>query len=140
MNVTPRLCRFCETPLQHTFVDLGMSPLANSYIAVDSQNSMEQFYPLHVYVCEKCLLVQLEEFEKASDIFSDYAYFSSFSDSWLQHAKRYVDMMMKRFEFGPHSQIMEIASNDGYLLQFFQEKCVPVLGIEPAANIAKSFH
>ena len=137
MNVTPCLCRFCEAPLKHTFVDLGMSPLANSYIAADSQNSMEPFYPLRVYVCEKCLLVQLEEFEKASDIFSDYAYFSSFSDSWLRHAQCYVNMMMERFGFGPDSQVMEIASNDGYLLQFFQEKCVPVLGIEPAANIAK---
>ena len=121
----------------HTFVDLGMSPLANSYIDVSKQNAMEAFYPLHVYVCEKCLLVQLEEFEKAADIFSDYAYFSSYSESWLQHAKGYVDMMVERFGFDSDSQVMEIASNDGYLLQYFQEKGVPVLGVEPAANIAK---
>ena len=137
MKATSSQCRFCDEPLEHTFVDLGMSPLANSYISVSKQNEMEPFYPLHVYVCEKCLLVQLEEFEKAADIFSDYAYFSSYSESWLQHAKRYVDMMVERFSFDSHSQVMEIASNDGYLLQYFQAKGVPVLGIEPAANIAK---
>lgn len=137
MKATSSHCRFCEEPLEHTFVDLGMSPLANSYIGVDEQNGMEPFYPLHVYVCEKCLLVQLEEFEKAADIFSDYAYFSSYSDSWLEHAKRYVEMTTDRFGLGPQSQVMEIASNDGYLLQYFQEKGVPILGIEPAANIAK---
>ena len=137
MKATSSQCRFCDEPLVHTFVDLGMSPLANSYIDVSKQNEMEAFYPLHVYVCEKCLLVQLEEFEKAADIFSDYAYFSSYSESWLQHAKGYVDMMGERFSFGSESQVMEIASNDGYLLQYFQEKGVPVLGVEPAANIAK---
>ena len=137
MKAISSQCRFCDEPLVHTFVDLGMSPLANSYIDVSKQNEMEAFYPLHVYVCEKCLLVQLEEFEKAADIFSDYAYFSSYSESWLQHAKDYVDMMVKRFSFGSDSQVMEIASNDGYLLQYFQEKGVPVLGVEPAANIAK---
>ncbi len=137
MKAISSQCRFCDEPLVHTFIDLGMSPLANSYIDVSKQNGMEAFYPLHVYVCEKCLLVQLEEFEKAADIFSDYAYFSSYSESWLQHARRYVDMMVERFSFDSHSQVMEIASNDGYLLQYFQEKGVPVLGVEPAANIAK---
>ena len=137
MKATSSHCRFCGEPLEHTFVDLGMSPLANSYIGDDKKNGMEPFYPLHVYVCEKCLLVQLEEFEKAADIFSDYAYFSSYSDSWLEHANRYVEMTTDRFGLGPQSQVMEIASNDGYLLQYFQEKGIPILGIEPAANIAQ---
>lgn len=137
MKATSSHCRFCEECLEHTFIDLGMSPLANSYLGTDKQNRMEPFYPLHVYVCGRCLLVQLEEFEKASDIFSDYAYFSSYSDSWLQHAQRYVEMITARCALGPHSQVIEIASNDGYLLQYFQEKHVPILGIEPAANIAK---
>jgi len=137
MKATSRYCRFCEERLEHTFIDLGMSPLANSYLKTDNQNGMEPFYPLHVYVCENCLLVQLEELEQAEDIFSDYAYFSSYSDSWLQHAKRYVDMTTERFDLGSNSQVMEIASNDGYLLQYFQEKGVPILGIEPAENIAK---
>ncbi|GJL63051.1 MAG: methyltransferase [Nitrospirales bacterium] len=137
MTATVSGCRFCEHPLTHTFVDLGMSPLANSYIQAHQYNKMEPFYPLHVYICENCLLVQLEEFEKASNIFSDYAYFSSYSDSWLQHAQRYVDMMAERFAFGTQSQVIEIASNDGYLLQYFQAKGVPVIGIEPASNIAK---
>jgi len=137
MKATSSQCRFCEERLEHTFIDLGMSPLANSYIGVNKHNGMEPFYPLHVYVCGNCLLVQLEEFEAAADIFSDYAYFSSYSDSWLQHAKRYVDMTTERFGLGSHSQVMEIASNDGYLLQYFQEKGVPILGIEPAANVAK---
>ncbi|WP_454065144.1 methyltransferase domain-containing protein [Candidatus Nitrospira salsa] len=137
MTATVGCCRFCEHPLEHTFVDLGMSPLANSYIQINQNDKMEPFYPLHVYICGNCLLVQLEEFEKASNIFSDYAYFSSYSDSWLQHAKRYVEMMTERFAFGPQSQVIEIASNDGYLLQYFQAKGVPVIGIEPASNIAK---
>jgi len=137
MKATSSHCRFCEERLEHTFIDLGMSPLANSYLGADKQNGMEPFYPLHVYVCGSCLLVQLKEFEEAADIFSDYAYFSSYSDSWLQHAKHYVDMTTERFGLGSHSQVMEIASNDGYLLQYFQEKGVPILGIEPAANIAK---
>lgn len=137
MKVKSSHCRFCGERLEYTFVDLGMSPLANSYLGLDKQNGMEPFYPLHVYVCGQCLLVQLEEFEKAADIFSDYAYFSSYSDTWLQHAKCYVEMTTKRFGLGPQSQVMEIASNDGYLLQYFQDKGVPILGIEPAANIAK---
>ncbi len=137
MNKTSN-CRFCETPLQQTFVDLGMSPLANSYIKNDQLNKMEPFYPLHTYVCGKCYLVQLMEFESPESIFSDYAYFSSFSDSMLEHAKTYVQHMIDRFGFDSSSQVIEIASNDGYLLQYFKEKDVPVLGIEPAENVAKA--
>lgn len=114
-----------------------MSPLANSYIKLEKAKAMEPFYPLHVYVCERCLLVQLEEFESPQHIFSDYAYFSSFSDAWLKHASQYVDQMIERFGFGSKSQIVEIASNDGYLLQYFQERGVPVLGVEPATNVAE---
>lgn len=136
MELQSRHCRFCDAVLHRTFVNLGMSPLANSYVKPGQLNAMEPFYPLHVYVCDQCLLVQLEEFEKASHIFSDYAYFSSYSDSWLQHAKTYVDMAVKRFELGPQSSVMEIASNDGYLLQYFQQRGIPILGIEPAENVA----
>lgn len=130
-------CRFCKTSLKHTFVDLGMSPLSNSYLKLDQLNKSEKFYPLHTYVCEQCLLVQLEEFESPDHIFSDYAYFSSYSDSWLDHSKQYVSLMIDRFNLNESSQIIEIASNDGYLLQFFQENNIPVLGIEPALNVAK---
>jgi len=132
-----RSCRFCGAYLAQTFVDLGMSPLANSYIAKDRANRMEPFYPLHVYVCKECLLVQLEEFTSPQSIFGDYAYFSSFSDSWLDHAKKYVDLVSERFRLGPRSHVVEIASNDGYLLQYFVKRKVPVMGIEPAANVAK---
>jgi len=130
-------CRLCGTTLKHTFVDLGMSPLANSYVKPEQLNRMEPFYPLHVYVCEQCLLVQLEEFSTPDDIFSDYAYFSSFSDSWLAHAKAYADMVMSRFGLGINSRVVEIASNDGYLLQNFVRQGIPALGIEPAANVAE---
>lgn len=130
-------CRSCGTTLAHTFVDLGMSPLANSYIKPEQRSRMEPFYPLHVYVCSACLLVQLEQFSSPHDIFSDYAYFSSFSDSWLAHAKRYVDMIADRFQLGQDSKVVEIASNDGYLLQNFVARGVPVLGVEPAANVAE---
>lgn len=122
--------------MEHTFVDLGMSPLANSYIKPDQLNRMEPFYPLHAYVCARCFLVQLEQFATAHDIFADYAYFSSFSDSWLAHAKAYVDLIAGRFALGPQSKVVEIASNDGYLLQYFVARGVPVLGVEPAANVA----
>lgn len=135
--MTQGKCRFCKTSLQHTFVDLGMSPLSNSYLKLDQLNQAEKFYPLHTYVCEQCLLVQLEEFESPDHIFSDYAYFSSYSDSWLNHAKKYTDLMIDRFSLNKSSLVIEIASNDGYLLQFFQELNIPVLGIEPAANVAK---
>lgn len=129
-------CRSCGSALEHTFVDLGMSPLANSYLKPEQLNRMEPFYPLHVYVCGHCLLVQLEEFSSPADIFSDYAYFSSFSDSWLAHAKDYVDMITPRFGLDKHSKVVEIASNDGYLLQNFVARGIPVLGVEPAANVA----
>ena len=130
-------CRSCGATLEHTFVDLGMSPLANSYIKPERLNRMEPFYPLHVYVCGKCLLVQLEQFSSPADIFSDYAYYSSFSDSWLAHAKAYADMITSRFSLGKTSNVVEIASNDGYLLQNFVARGIPVLGVEPAANVAE---
>ncbi|MBD2315387.1 MAG: hypothetical protein RLZZ29_1657 [Cyanobacteriota bacterium] len=130
-------CRFCKASLQHTFVDLGMSPLSNSYLKLDQLNKAEKFYPLHTYVCEQCLLVQLEEFESPDHIFSDYAYFSSYSDSWLNHSKKYVDLVIDRFSLNKSNLVIEIASNDGYLLQFFKEHNIPILGIEPAANVAQ---
>src|SRR5262245_52246145 len=130
-------CRFCGAKLRHTFVDLGMSPLAESWLKASQLNQMEPFYPLHVYVCERCFLVQLEEFESPENIFSDYAYFSSYSQSWLQHAKSYVDMAMERLGLNEQSQVVEIASNDGYLLRNFVAKGIKVLGIEPATNVAK---
>ncbi len=130
-------CRFCGTFLQHVFLDLGMSPLANSYLKAHQLNQMEPFYPLRAFVCERCLLVQLEEFESPDHIFSDYAYFSSFSDVFLQHAKDYVDMAVDRFSLGAHSYVVEIASNDGYLLQNFVARGIRVLGIEPAKNVAE---
>jgi C-methyltransferase C-terminal domain/Putative zinc binding domain/Methyltransferase domain len=129
-------CRFCGTKLEHTFVDLGMSPLCESYVSADHLNEMEPFYPLHVYVCGKCYLVQLQEFVAREHIFSDYAYFSSYSDSWLAHAKKYTGQMIERFGINGQSFVVELASNDGYLLQYFVEKKIPVLGIEPAANVA----
>ena len=136
-DVTQSGCRFCGTVLRHTFVDLGMSPLAESWLKPSQLNQMEPFYPLHVYVCECCFLVQLEEFESPEHIFSDYAYFSSYSQSWLQHAKAYVDMAIQRFGLNERSQVVEIASNDGYLLCNFVGKGIKVLGVEPAANVAK---
>ena len=137
MTLTNHLaCRFCRTKLEHTFVDLGMSPLCESYLSPDHLNQMEPFYPLHVYVCGKCFLVQLQEYVSPGHIFGDYAYFSSYSDSWLAHAKRYTDQMVERLAIGAQSLVVEVASNDGYLLQYFAEKQIPVLGIEPAANVA----
>jgi SAM-dependent methyltransferase len=130
-------CRFCAAPLNRTFVDLGMSPLCQTHITQEQLNHMEPFYPLHALLCEKCFLVQLEEFVAPGDIFSEYAYFSSYSDSWVAHAKRYAEGMCERFGIGAKSKVMEIASNDGYLLQHFVARGVPVLGIEPAANVAK---
>ena len=130
-------CRFCGQPLTVTFADLGMSPPSNAYLKPEQLNQMERFYPLHAYVCGTCKLVQLEEFESPAEIFTEYAYFSSFSTSWLQHAERYVAAMTDRFGLGSQSQVVEIASNDGYLLQYFKQRGVPVLGVEPAANVAK---
>ncbi len=132
----PGCCRFCQTQLHHTFVDLGMSPLSNAFLNPDQLDKKEPFFPLHAYVCEQCFLVQLEEFEQPEEIFSDYAYFSSYSESWLDHARQYTEMMIERFSLNSSHQIIEIASNDGYLLQYFKENNVPVLGIEPAANVA----
>src|SRR5215510_4360589 len=134
--MTQAVCRFCGTPLKLSFADLGMSPPSNSYLEAADLNRMERFYPLHAWVCEKCFLVQLEEFETPEEIFSDYAYFSSYSDSWLAHAKAYTELMIARFGLGAASFVVEIASNDGYLLQYFVAQGVPVLGIEPAANVA----
>jgi 2-polyprenyl-3-methyl-5-hydroxy-6-metoxy-1,4-benzoquinol methylase len=131
------LCRFCGAPLTRTFVDLGKSPLANAYLKPFQVHQMERFYPLHVYVCERCLLVQLQDFEAPEHIFSDYAYFSSYSDLWLAHARTYTRMATQRFHLTGKSQVVEIASNDGYLLQYFVEQGIPVLGIEPAVNVAE---
>jgi hypothetical protein len=130
-------CRFCSTELRTSFVDLGMSPLCQTHIEPEQLNSMERFYPLHAWVCESCFLVQLEEYVSPDDIFSDYAYFSSYSDSWVEHARRYTDLVTRRFGLSANSLVNEIASNDGYLLQHFVAKQIPCLGIEPAANVAK---
>ncbi len=130
-------CRFCSTALTHTFVDLGMSPLCESYVKAEELNQMEPFYPLHVYVCDHCFLVQLEEFVSPAHIFTEYAYFSSYATSWLQHCRSYTDMMVERFGLNPQNFVVELASNDGYLLQYFVEKQIPALGVEPAANVAK---
>ena len=129
-------CRFCGAPLHTVFADLGMSPLANSYLPSDRANAMEPFYPLRALVCGSCMLVQLEEFETPQAIFSDYAYFSSYSTTWLEHSRRYVEAMVERWGLDGDSQVVELASNDGYLLQYFVERAIPVLGIEPAANVA----
>jgi hypothetical protein len=136
MKQTSATCRFCAAPLEHSFADLGMSPLANSYVSPDKANAMEPFYPLHAYVCTHCWLVQLQMYETGEHIFSDYAYFSSYSDSWLAHAKAYTEKMRSRFGLGSGSQVIELASNDGYLLQYFKAAGVPVLGVEPAKNVA----
>jgi hypothetical protein len=129
-------CRFCSAPLSLTFADLETSPLANSFLSEAQLRQGETFFPLHAYVCERCFLVQLEEIEAPEHIFSDYVYFSSVSDSWVQHARTYVEGAISRFGLGAGSSVVEIASNDGYLLQWFAEAGVPVLGIEPAANVA----
>jgi 2-polyprenyl-3-methyl-5-hydroxy-6-metoxy-1,4-benzoquinol methylase len=135
--MTHSQCRFCARALEVTFCDLGMSPPSNSYLSEAQLAGREAFYPLHAYVCEGCLLVQLEQFQSPEEIFGDYAYFSSYSESWLAHAKAYTEKMIRRFGFGAGHKAIEIASNDGYLLQYFQQAGVPVLGIEPAANVAK---
>jgi SAM-dependent methyltransferase len=129
-------CRNCGARLNHTFVDLGMSPLANSYLEAAQLNQMERFYPLHVRLCAACFLVQLEPVAKPNEIFSDYAYFSSYSDSWLEHAKSYTEAAARQFGLNKQNWVVEIASNDGYLLQYFVAKGIPVLGIEPARNVA----
>src|SRR5262245_24582911 len=129
-------CRFCGAWLRHTFVDLGMSPLCESLITEEQLNLMEPFYPLHVFVCEECFLVQLLEYVKLQDIYTEYAYFSSYSDSWLEHARMYVEMVTARFKLSAKSQVVELASNDGYLLRNFVARGIPVLGVEPAGNVA----
>lgn len=132
-------CRFCKNPLTHEFADLVNSPPSNSYLRAEQLNAPETFFPLRVFVCEKCFLVQIDEYKKADEIFDEnYAYFSSFSTSWLAHSKKYVEMMTERFGFGEDSQVIEIASNDGYLLQYFKEKNIKVLGIEPTLSTAQA--
>jgi 2-polyprenyl-3-methyl-5-hydroxy-6-metoxy-1,4-benzoquinol methylase len=133
-----KTCRFCGAGLERTFIDLGMSPLCETYPSKAELNRGEMYYPLHVYICDKCWLVQLEEYESAENIFSDYAYFASYSDSWLKHCEKYCAEMQKRFSLGAQSFVAEVASNDGYLLQYFVKMGVPVLGIEPAANVAEA--
>jgi hypothetical protein len=130
-------CRFCGRPLSRIFVDLGMSPLCESFLSSDQLDRMEPFYPLTVRVCDSCFLVQLSEYVRPDAIFTDYAYFSSYSTSWLDHARRYVEMISARFALGPSSRVVEIASNDGYLLQYFVARGIPALGVEPAANVAR---
>jgi SAM-dependent methyltransferase len=131
------VCRFCGEKLEHTFADLGTSPLANSYRKPDQLDRMEPFFPLHVRVCSKCFLVQLPQLATREEIFDDYAYFSSYSDSWLEHCRKYTEMMIDGFNLGNTSRVVELASNDGYLRQYFRERQVPVLGVEPAANVAE---
>src|SRR5258707_838027 len=129
-------CRFCHTPLERTFVDLGMSPLCESFLTREQCNHMEPFYPLHAYVCEGCFLVQVEEYVRPERIFDEYAYFSSYSQAWLAHAKSYTEMIAARLGLDQTSQVVELGSNDGYLLQYFLAKGMRVLGVEPAANVA----
>ncbi|GIG91775.1 class I SAM-dependent methyltransferase [Plantactinospora endophytica] len=135
--MTDAKCRLCAAVLTETFVDLGMSPLCESYLSADRLDSAETFYPLHVRICSNCLLVQLPAYVSGEEIFSDYAYFSSYSDSWVAHARRYADTMAEALRLGPDSLVTEVASNDGYLLQHFVAKGVPVLGVEPAGNVAE---
>ncbi len=130
-------CRFCHSPLENIFISLGKSPLSNAYLKEEDLQKKESVYPLDVYVCSQCFLVQLDAFESPQNIFSNYVYFSSYSETWLKHAKYYVNQMMERFDFNKDSRIVEIASNDGYLLQYFLEKGMDVLGIEPAVNVAE---
>src|SRR5690242_1141411 len=130
-------CRFCGANLRRTVIDLGMSPLCETYPSAADLNHGEVYYPLLVYVCEECFLVQLEEYEAPEAIFGDYPYFSSYSDSWLKHSENYCDAMIKRLGLNEKSFVVEVASNDGYLLQYFVRRGVPVLGVEPAANVAR---
>tara|TARA_B110001454_G_scaffold155291_1_gene144634 strand:+ start:1147 stop:2376 length:1230 start_codon:yes stop_codon:yes gene_type:complete len=130
-------CRFCNESLDLTFADLGTSPLSNSFLKKFNLNKKESIFPLHAYVCRNCFLVQLEEFKSPNKIFNDYAYFSSYSETWVTHAKEYVNNIIHRFNFDQNNFVIEIASNDGYLLQNFQNKNIPCLGIEPAANVAE---
>ena len=136
-QLASQTCRFCGVALRRTLVDLGMSPLCETYPSATDLSQPEVYYPLHVYVCENCFLVQLHQYESAEKIFGDYPYFSSYSDSWLRHCEEYCESMRRRFGLNEKSFVVEVASNDGYLLQYFVRHRVPVLGIEPAANVAK---
>lgn len=130
-------CRFCKTTLNHVFIDLVNAPASNSFLTEDQLNEPETFYPLKVYTCHQCFLVQIDEYKRSDAIFNnEYVYFSSYSSSWLQHAKEYVALVTRRFELNQKSKVVEIASNDGYLLQYFYQNNIPVLGIEPTANTA----
>lgn len=131
-------CRFCNSKLRHIFADLGKTPLANSYLKANQINQIEAFYPLCTYVCSKCFLVQLDKFEEPKEIFTDYAYFSSYSKTWLEHVEKFTRDVTQRFKIDSKQQIIEIASNDGYLLKNFKKYNIPILGIEPAKNIAKT--
>jgi len=131
-------CRFCGSGLSLTFVDLGMSPPSESFLRADQIRMMEAFYPLHVFVCERCFLVQLEAFHAPEEIFDEYAYFSAYSTAWVEHARQYVEMITGRLGLDSSSLVVELASNDGYLLQHFLGTGIPILGIEPAANVAKA--
>ena len=133
-----RYCRLCSAELTHTFIDLGMSPPCESYVTDDLVDGAETFYPLHVRVCPSCLLVQLPAYIPAEDIFSDYAYFSAFSDSWVRHAERFVESAVERLRLDPNSFVVEVASNDGYLLQHCVGRGIPCLGVEPAGNVAEA--
>lgn len=130
-------CRFCDTKLTHSFADLGFSPLSNSYLKAEQLTKPEVTYPLHAFACEKCFLVQVDEFESPQNIFGDYPYFSSMSQHWLRHAQDYAVMAIEKFGLNEKSQVVEVASNDGYLLKNFKARGIPVLGIEPATNVAK---
>jgi SAM-dependent methyltransferase len=138
MSSYPHACRLCGADLARTFVDLGMSPLCESYVPAERLDEPEVFYPLHVLLCDSCLLVQLPVYVSGESIFSDYAYFSSYSDSWVAHAKRYADAMIDQLGLTAGSLVTEVASNDGYLLQHFAARDIPVLGVEPAANVAEA--
>ena len=136
--MTQTSCRLCAAPLSHVFVDLGMSPLSNSYLTADQLLQMEQFYPLRALVCDRCFLVQLKAYETPERIFSDYAYFSSYSSTWIEHARAFAETAIERFGLDQSSTVVEIASNDGYLLQYFARHGIRVLGVEPAANVASA--
>lgn len=136
VSLAPK-CRFCDAQLEHSFADLGLSPLCQTHVLPSELNQLEPFFPLHAFVCTNCWLVQLDEFVPPDDIFSEYDYFSSYSASWVEHARRYCEEMIDLLNLNESSLVMEIASNDGYLLQHFVERKVPVLGIEPAANVAR---
>jgi hypothetical protein len=136
-SLTDGRCRLCGTALEHSFVDLGMSPPCENFLTAEQLDSMEPYFPLHALVCGECFLVQLKEYVSPEHIFREYAYFSSYSSSWVKHAKTYCEMIVRRLELGAESLVVELASNDGYLLQHFSPLGVPVLGVEPAANVAK---